>query len=371
MIRVVSYVHPHRTLLRTTGVGKHTVNMLLGLRSRPDFDVHLLASRSNLVGGHFPADSSLRDFPFTALPVRRSVLEWSWNLLRRPCVDRWSGACDWIYCPMENYIPTKRARLASTIHDVSLLETDLQWSHNARARRQRRIWMRRLRPIHRHADLILTVSEFTAQRIRSLLGIPNRQIVVVGNGVEDVFFEPIPTRSADPRIGDRPFALVVGGLDERKGVDIIFAVAQELKSRNSDLLIAVAGFVGDGWRAQAEQFPNVRILGYVDTPELPSLLQQSISLLFPSRYEGFGIPAVEAMAAGTPAVVSRLTALPEIAGDAGVYIDIEKPRQIAEQLLELHRDEAMRQQIIAAGRRRAEQFRWSKCVDRLANALTQ
>jgi glycosyltransferase involved in cell wall biosynthesis len=307
--------------------------------------------------------------PLTVIPWRRAVLEWSWNLVRRPTVDRWSGPCDWIYCPAETYVPTKRAQLAVTIHDVSFLEPDSPWARTADAQRNRRVWLRRLRPIIKHADVILTVSEFSAQRIRALLGPPKGRIVIVGNGVEDVFYADIPPLIVDDRLRDRPYVAIVGGLDERKGVDIIFAVAEELQRRGSDLAIAVAGHVAEHWRQQAEKNSQLILLGYVDTTKLPALLKQSVALLFPSRYEGFGIPALEAMAAGTPAVVSRLTALPEIVGSAGIYVDVNRPTEIADQLLELQKNDAWRQQFIALGRPRAEPFRWTQCVERLVSAL--
>jgi glycosyltransferase involved in cell wall biosynthesis len=370
VVRVVSYVHPHRTLFQTTGVGKHIVNMILGLESRPGCSVHLLAARNHLVHGQMPTESMLRNLPVTSIPFSRAWLEWSWNILHRPRVDRWSGPCDWIYSPMETFVPSRHARLAVTIHDAVPLETDLPWSNTAWARRDRKIFYRRVRPICKYADLILTVSEFSAERISSLLGVPRKKIVVVGNGVEDAFFGPAKQDLPDNLQPNRPYVLMVGGLDERKGSGVVFKIAEAIQSSGSDLQIAIAGFMSDELRRECEKNSNVGVLGYVDTEWLPGLLQKSVALLFPSRYEGFGIPVLEAMAAGTPAVISKFTALPEIAGDAAIFVDIDQPQRIADTLVTLSKDDSARQSWIKRGQVRAERFRWRYCVDRLANALS-
>ena len=114
----------------------------------------------------------------------------------------------------------------------------------------------------------------------------------------------------------------------------------------------------------------VRLLGYVPDGELASLLSHLVALLFPSRYEGFGIPALEAMAAGAPVVCSRAGALPEVVGDAGVLLAQTIPEKVLSAALELARSDGLRKQLIEAGRARASMFTWEQCASRLLAGLT-
>jgi glycosyltransferase involved in cell wall biosynthesis len=122
--------------------------------------------------------------------------------------------------------------------------------------------------------------------------------------------------------------------------------------------------------AAARHHPRIKHLGYrgVDTG-LPALMRGAVALLFLSRYETFGIPAVEGMAAGTPVVVSRWAGLPEVVGPAGLVVDADKTDNVTDQVLALAADPAARADWIARGRRRSQDFLWDRCVDQLLAAL--
>jgi glycosyltransferase involved in cell wall biosynthesis len=113
------------------------------------------------------------------------------------------------------------------------------------------------------------------------------------------------------------------------------------------------------------------LLGYVPSDRLALYMRDALALLFPTRYETFGIAAAEAMAAGTPVVTCRSTAVPEVVGDAAIYVDPDQPESIVEALMVLQSKPGLRDELIVSGRRRASAYTWPACVSRLQGALQE
>ena len=217
------------------------------------------------------------------------------------------------------------------------------------------------------------MSQFLARRLTVLFDVSPERMRVVGNGVEEIYFA---AGDIDPQwqqlANERPYLIVVGGLTRRKGAECILATARALLARRSELRILIAGTGEPAFDAPASELSNIKMLGYVGVDSgLPGLLRHSVALFFPSRYETFGIPAVEAMASGTPPVVSHFAGLTEVVGDAGVIVDPNDIDGIADKLVNLERDAKLRTKLVQAGHVRAEQFHWSACVQRVAAALRE
>jgi glycosyltransferase involved in cell wall biosynthesis len=290
-----------------------------------------------------------------------------WRRINLPKIDHWCGDADWVYAPCEAYVAAKRPRLAVTVHDLHAFEPDLPWSGTPAHQAFRRRWAEMFRPIVRRADRILAVSAFTERRLVELLGVDPRRITVVGNGVDPVYFDP--TGGPPPSELSEPYVLVVGGLTQRKGGDLVLGAAQALQRWMPQLCVGIVGFGEPELERKAAALPNVTLLGFVETERLALLLRGAVGMMLLSRYEGFGIPVVEAMAAGAPVIVSRWGALPEVAGDAGVLVDAENAGEVVAAIAMLSNDAAVRRDLQARGRERAEGYRWDRCVERLVAAL--
>lgn len=170
----------------------------------------------------------------------------------------------------------------------------------------------------------------------------------------------------------------VGSLTFRKGGDLLLELAREFHARMEPWRIVVTGRRHDAEllakynaiRAEIPQLP-LDLTGYISDLEQATLLRNASALVFPSRYEGFGIPVLEAMAAGTPVLCMRTSALPEVAGDAALFIDGDDVHEWHAQLERLAASEADRAALVEAGRNRAGAFTWNRCAARLVSAMTE
>jgi len=365
-VKILSYIHPTRTYLPCTGAGRHINNTLLGLASSKNIDLDLLFAKQWLqADGKLDLRSPLRDISFKTFPFPENLLERLWKLTQFPKMDGYlSEQTDWVFTPMETYIPVSRCPVAVTIYDIQAFETDLPWSHTRQHRWFRYKWSQWIYKALANYRLIITISEFSKNRMVELLGADPNKIVVVGCGVEQPFYD---ISSVDPfsleSPVDVPYALIIGGLRLKKGGSFVLNVAKDLLKSHSNLKIVVAGDSEPEYVAAAKELPNIKLLGLVPDNDLPRLLRCASSLLFLSHYEGFGIPAIEAMVVGTPVIVSDLASLPEVVGTAGIVVNPENTSVIVDRLTQLNENSDLRLDYIQRGREHAKQYTWSRCVD--------
>jgi glycosyltransferase involved in cell wall biosynthesis len=352
------------------GIARHAREMIAGLAATAGFECRLLGNCGELrratgfLGG-------LASLPVDPLPFSALTMDRCWKILGWPPPDWFTRGGDVLYCPAHGRFPTTSTPAVMTVHDVQAFESDLPWSNTAAHRHFRRKWAAWLPTAGRECARILTVSEFSKQRMVDLVGIAPEKIGVVGNGVSRCFFDAgHASRCESGRTPAREdVVVVVGGVRTTKGAADTLAVARELARAGSPLVVQVVGQNDPDWARQAEGMENVQLRGQLSDPELAALLARSVALLFLSPYEGFGIPALEAMAAGTPAVVSNRASLPEIVGEAGIVVEPADHVHIAASLEQLRIDAGMRAAIVAKGASHAAQFTWSNCVARLVDQL--
>jgi glycosyltransferase involved in cell wall biosynthesis len=204
----------------------------------------------------------------------------------------------------------------------------------------------------RRAGHIVVVSERTKRDVVELYGVPGEKVTVTPNGV-DPAFSPARERGGT-RADAHDYVLFVGAIQERKNPLAALEAARAL-----DLPLVVAGPEKDAALAQSLRAGGADIRGYVEKEELAELYRGAAAVLMPSRFEGFGLPVLEAMACGTPVVVSGDDALREVAGDAAVYADGDLAAAVRRALAE-------RDRFAAAGLERARLFSWEETARRTA-----
>jgi glycosyltransferase involved in cell wall biosynthesis len=231
----------------------------------------------------------------------------------------------------------------------------------------------------RRAACVLCVSQATAEDVHARFGVERERLAVSYNGVGGRF----SSRAGDEarrRVRDtldvvEPYALFVGKLEPRKNVTrLLQAFAQFKRDTGSQTTLLLAGHRTGVTPAIEQQIARldlagaVRQIGYVPGDLLTSLYSAARMFLFPSLWEGFGIPIVEAMACGTPVLTSNVTCLPEIAGDAAVIVNPQSTESIADGIARLDRSDKLREALVARGFERARLFTWENCARETLNA---
>ncbi|MGW8321095.1 MAG: glycosyltransferase family 4 protein [Thermodesulfobacteriota bacterium] len=224
----------------------------------------------------------------------------------------------------------------------------------------------------RGADHILTLSEHARRDVHRLLRIPLDRITVTHEAADDRFQpadDPALVEEVIHKYGiRRPYILYVGGFtkwDPRKNVKHLVEVFRELRAEGArEVRLVLAGKLGDYSRALMQEMggldpaSGVVFTDYVDDADLPSLYNGARCFVFPSAYEGFGLPVLEAISCGTPTVAYRNSSIPEVVGDAGILIDDRQPGQLLEAIRTLLASDALVGELRAKGLDQAKRFRW-------------
>ncbi|MGQ9537463.1 MAG: glycosyltransferase family 4 protein [Actinomycetota bacterium] len=343
------------------GIGTYLRHLVPGLAEG-------MAGAELLLLHHGPPDADL--FPGVKgviarrLPGRRDVTGTLWHTVGRPLLERYLGPLDLVHAPSLVY-PPSRAPLAATVHDLCVVRFPsafpAQW----------RLFHRRgLDLILRKARVLLVDSRTTAEDIRALLGRRDPRVRLVPLGVEKPpALDEEEVEQVLARHGLRPgYLLFVGTIEPRKNLARLVQAFVSLDSTSRQgteglVLVGARGWLG-GWElSRVLSQDGVRWLGFLPREELEAVFRGALLFVYPSLYEGFGFPVLEAMARGVPVITSRTSSLREVAEGAAFLVDPEDIMDIRKALRRLIVDDELRAQLSELGRGRASEFPWSRTVD--------
>lgn len=266
-----------------------------------------------------------------------------------------------------NLAPSLWPRNVVVLHDAAVLRNSSDYSLGYR------LWHARLGlSIARRALRVVTVSQFSRRELIAVGQLDPERIVVIGGGVDRRFRPDARDEEVSRKYRlDRPYVLTVGTDDPRKNLMALQPTATRLRRAGIDLVWAGGGRSHIGGATEVE---GMHALGYVDDRELPALYAGALAFVLPSRYEGFGLTCLEAMASGTPVVAADRAALPETCGGAAVLVDPDDPGAVADEVIRAVTDEQARSRLRAAGLDRAAGRSWDSTtleVDRLLTELAE
>lgn len=355
------------------GIGRYTRELLEALLEvNVDYRFRIFAARAEQdIPVNIPLYAGERA-TFRVLPFSPKWMYRLWYRLRLPLpVQLFSGNLDLFHSP-DFVLPPVMGNVPTllTVHDLSFAlfpETFTPSLVN---------YLNRVVPWSvQRATHILADSESTKRDLVRLYRTPVEKVTVLYSGVGEEFkpiadVEALAAVRKKYQLGERPYLFTVGTLQPRKNLQMLIRAFRPIAAKQTHNLI-IAG--GKGWlyeellrESEQQGVENVvRFVGFVDDRDLPALYSGATALLFPSLYEGFGLPILEAMACGTPVIASDASSLPEVVGAAGMLVSPHEQEQWTRAMETLMQDSNLREHFIAAGFAQAAEFSWQNAAREL------
>jgi glycosyltransferase involved in cell wall biosynthesis len=356
-----------RTLLEINraGVSLYALNLLRNLTLTGAHEYALFCNSSRLAfPTDAPAESGRVSHHFSSIPNR--LLNLSFVFCDWPKIEKMVGGADAVYLPNLNFIATDKP-LVVTVHDLSFLRYPQYFSL------KQRLWhglINAERMIGR-AVAVVAVSEHTKRDIIDLFAIPERKIHVVSPAVGSEYYCRPPQETSAVRnkygLPDR-FILYLGTLEPRKNVTGLIEAFNRLPDDAGLVIAGAKGWLYKDIYAAAERSPKkdrIRFIGYVDERDKPALYSAATVFAYPSFYEGFGMPALEAMACGTPVVTSHTSSLSEVVGNAGLLVNPGVTDELVMAAESILHDQQFSRRLSELGIERAKLFTWEESARRL------
>jgi glycosyltransferase involved in cell wall biosynthesis len=376
MLRVTVDASP--ILPRPSGVGFYVVKLLEGLTrlalAAGDVAIEPLyqISLKNALKGKFSAPEVLMEYQnlrYFPLPVKATNLFLQYPWLFFPFVEKGLGLADIFHGTNYTVFPCRHSRKVMTIYDLTFLKYP-QFTDSVVAR-----YGDRVRRCLKWTDLVLTISESSKRDIVEYLGFDSDRIVVTPLASRyDLDYCPQLDQNIDYNFA-QPYILFVSTIEPRKNIvgliDAFDALKRQQKIPHNLVLVGQKGWRYEAIFERIERSPyrdNIYHLNYLSNDAVAMLYRQAELFIYPSHYEGFGLPVLEAMTLGTPVVCSDNSSLPEVAGDAALLVNSEDSVGMASAMAEIIHSPKLRGELIDRGRQQAAQFSWDRTAEETLQA---
>ncbi len=336
-----------------TGVAEVASGLLTALSARDDVDP--IAYAVSWSGRRQLAPELPRGVTAATASIPARVARALWERADRLVIERWTGPVDVVHA-LNFVAPPAHAPVVVMIHDLTVVRYPELCTADTR-RYPAAIARALRRGAHVHVP-----SDFVADEVRDAFDLDVGRVTRVYSGLS-------PSQPGDATAGRRlagadRYVLAVGTVEPRKNLPTLVRAFDALAARDDSMHLVIAG--PDGWgheqleeaRARARHRDRIRRLGYVTKGDRSDLIAGTTAFAYPSIYEGFGFPPLEAMAAGVPVVAARAGALPEVLGDAALLVDPADDTALADALERAVADDGLRTRLIAAGRARSARYTW-------------
>jgi glycosyltransferase involved in cell wall biosynthesis len=359
-----------------TGIGRYTYNLMYELEQMLDLELvylyntkwssELVACRNTTI----PV-ARLKSLFKKFVPNPYAVANW----FRQRTFDAFVRNHESALYHEPNYLPLEFfGKTVITIHDLSVFKHP-----EAHPADRVRLFNEMLPNVVVQADAIVVDSDFIRNEVIDYFSVSPDKVFTTLLGVGNEF-HPYPEESVvsvlqSHELSYKEYLLVVGTLEPRKNLPVILETYQNLSEEiRSRYPLVIAGMRGwnleqlDAGLKKLVRLGQVRLLGYVDDAELPMIYAGAKCLLFPSVYEGFGLPPLEAMASGVPVIASNRASIPEVVGDAGILLEPDDASVWSRTITGLLQDSELEQRMIEASLQRASEFSWRRCAEQTIKA---
>ncbi len=352
----------------TAGGARYTAELVRELAGLPGLDLRLLTLygpeevAARVREKSYPAAESL------AVPLSRKAQYLLWHFAGLSgALAKAAQDADILHTPILIVPPQQQAPLVVTVFDLTFV---LFPQHHLRTTRV--LFSSGLRRAVRTADVFLAISENTKRDLVRLTGVDPQRVRVTPLAA-DPLFRPVRDGGTLARLGiDRPYVLYVGTLEPRKNVPALLRAFAALEDRETLLVLAGA----KGWMyeqifslvTQLGLESQVKMLGYVENDDLPVLYTEAQVFVYPSLFEGFGLPVLEAMQCGAPVITTNVSSIPEVAGEAAILVSPDDTAGLTAALRRVLSEPGLREEMRGQSLARAALFSWRKTAELTAEA---
>jgi len=353
-----------------SGVGEYALELLKNILKIDSANQYIIFSNSfrQKNSRHFEWIKAHPNATLKRFSIPNKMLNLCFWYLNWPKIDKLIGGADIFFAPNINFLCVSgKCRLVATFHDLSFE----RYPHFFPLKT--RLWHKYFvnpKKVSRTAKSITAVSESTKKDLREIYQVKNEDIQTIPHGISQDFsfigrndpkLEKIRRKYRLPQ----KFIFFLGNIEPRKNITSIIAAYKDIVLRNPELSeyeLVLAGNISP-LCASLIKAENIKTCGYIDRADRPYVYNLASLFVYPSFFEGFGLPVLEAMACGTPVVASNNSSIPEVAENSALLIDPNRPTELADAMENILTDENLRRKFKERGLEQAQKFSWKKCAE--------